>query len=105
MGPMLDAKFADRYEEFLGWVQPHHAVQAASGRITEDNPRSGFVGDPGRGLYYHPVVVDGVRPGDQIFDEETFGPLVGVTTYRSLERGDRAGQRSRLRAVVLDLHH
>ena len=84
MGPMLDAKFADRYEEFLGWVQPHHAVQAASGRITEDNPRSGFVGDPGRGLYYHPVVVDGVRPGDQIFDEETFGPLVGVTTYRSL---------------------
>ena len=84
MGPMLDAKFADRYEEFLGWAQPHHAVQAASGRITEDNPRSGFVGDPGRGLYYHPVVVDGVRPGDQIFDEETFGPLVGVTTYRSL---------------------
>src|SRR5687767_6437618 len=39
MGPMLDAKFAERFEEFLGWVQPHHAVQAAYGRITKDNPR------------------------------------------------------------------
>ena len=43
MGPMMDAKFAERYEEFLGWVQPHHAVQAAYGRITKDNPRDGFV--------------------------------------------------------------
>ena len=77
MGPMLDAKFAERFEEFLGWVQPHHAVQAASGRITEDNPRDGFVGDPSTGLYYHPMVVDGVRRGDRIFMEETFGPIVG----------------------------
>jgi alpha-ketoglutaric semialdehyde dehydrogenase len=84
MGPMMDAKFAERYEEFLGWVQPHHAVQAAYGKITADNPRDGFVGEPGDGLYYHPVVVDGVRPGDRIFMEETFGPIVGVTTYQSL---------------------
>ena len=84
MGPMLDAKFAERYEEFLGWVQPHHAVQAAYGRITKDNPRDGFVGDPSTGLYYHPMVVDGVRLDDRIFMEETFGPIVGVTTYQSL---------------------
>jgi alpha-ketoglutaric semialdehyde dehydrogenase len=84
MGPMLDVKFADRFEELLGWVQPHHSVQAAYGRITKDNPRDGFVGDPSTGLYYHPMVVDGVRPGDRIFMEETFGPIVGVTTYQSL---------------------
>jgi alpha-ketoglutaric semialdehyde dehydrogenase len=84
MGPMLDAKFAERFEEYLGWVQPHHAVQAAYGRITKDNSRDGFVGDPSTGLYYHPMVVDGVRPGDRIFMEETFGPIVGVTTYQSL---------------------
>ena len=74
----------DRFEAFLGWVQPHHAVQAAYGKITKDNPRDGFVGDPSTGLYYHPMVVDGVRPGDQMFMEETFGPIVGVTTYQSL---------------------
>jgi len=84
MGPMLDQKFASRYEEYLALVQPHHTVQAATGRITVDNPRGGFVGDPSVGLYYHPVVVDGVRPGDELFDNETFGPLVGVTTYSTL---------------------
>jgi aldehyde dehydrogenase (NAD+) len=84
MGPMLDAKFAERYEDYLGWIQPHHRPQAATGRITPDNPRHGFVGEVGDGLYYHPVVVDGVRPGDQLFDEETFGPIVGVTTYQTL---------------------
>ena len=84
MGPLLDAKFAERYEEYLTWLQPHHRVRGARGRITADNPRAGFVGDPAAGLFYHPVVVDGVRPGDRVFDEETFGPLVGVTTYTSL---------------------
>jgi aldehyde dehydrogenase (NAD+) len=84
MGPMLDAKFADRYEEYLDWLQPHHRVQGAAGRIGDDNPRHGFVGEVGDGLFYHPVVVDGVRRGDRLFEEETFGPIVGVTTYQSL---------------------
>jgi aldehyde dehydrogenase (NAD+) len=84
MGPLLDAKFAERYEEYLTWLQPHHRVHGARGRISADNPRPGFVGDPAAGLYYHPVVVDGVRPGDRVFMEETFGPLVGVTSYETL---------------------
>ena len=85
MGPMLDAKFAERYEEFLDWIEPHHKPQAATGRITADNPRDGFVGDPAAGLFYHPVVVDGVRPGDRLFMEETFGPIIGIATYRTLD--------------------
>jgi aldehyde dehydrogenase (NAD+) len=85
MGPMLDEKFAKRYEEFLTWVQPHHTVYGSAGRITSDNPRPGFVGDPATGLFYHPVIVDGVRPGDELFDQETFGPIVGVTTYRTFD--------------------
>ncbi|TDE09537.1 aldehyde dehydrogenase family protein [Jiangella asiatica] len=86
MGPLLDAKFAERYEKYLGWVQPQHRVHGRTGRITAGNPRAGFVGDPAEGLYYHPVVVDGVRPGDELFDHETFGPIVGVTTYSTLEQ-------------------
>ncbi|QYC43440.1 Aldehyde dehydrogenase, thermostable [Nonomuraea coxensis DSM 45129] len=83
-GPLLDRKFADRYEEYLTWIQPHHTVVSGPvGRITKDNPRGGF--DGGEGLYYHPVVVDGVRPGDRLFMEETFGPIVGVTTFRTLD--------------------
>jgi acyl-CoA reductase-like NAD-dependent aldehyde dehydrogenase len=90
-GPLLDERFAARYEEYLAWTRPHHRVYGSGGqdgrvgRITAANPRDGFVGDPDQGLFYHPVLVDGVRPGDRLFDEETFGPIVGVTTYRTLE--------------------
>jgi acyl-CoA reductase-like NAD-dependent aldehyde dehydrogenase len=85
-GPMLDERFAARFEEFLGWIQPHHAVigTSATGRITAANPRAGFAGEPDAGLYYHPVIVDGLREDDAIFREETFGPIVGITTYRDL---------------------
>ncbi|MFI9590293.1 aldehyde dehydrogenase family protein [Nonomuraea sp. NPDC052265] len=83
-GPLLDQKFADRYEEYLTWIEPHHEVVSGStGKITKDNPRGDFDGDGG--LYYHPVIVDGVRPGDRLFLEETFGPIVGVTTFTTLD--------------------
>jgi alpha-ketoglutaric semialdehyde dehydrogenase len=85
-GPMLDARFAARFEDYLAWLQPHHTVlgSTGTGRITAANPRTGFVGDPEAGLFYHPTIVDGLRPGDEIFLNETFGPLVGITTYRDL---------------------
>ena len=85
-GPMLDWRFAERFEGYLGWIAGHHNTLGSSGRgrITAANPRRGFVGDPEAGLYYHPVVVDGVRPNDRLFMEETFGPVVGVITYRTM---------------------
>jgi alpha-ketoglutaric semialdehyde dehydrogenase len=86
-GPMLDERFAQRFEQYLDWIGPRHAVygSTAAGRISAGSPRDGFIGDPSAGLYYHPVIVDGVLPGDELFDNETFGPLVGVTTYRDLD--------------------
>ena len=90
-GPMISARFCDRFETWLDLVQPHHTVSGSTGtgRITASNPREGFVGDPGDGLYYHPTIVDGVRPGDDLYSTETFGPLVGVAHVRDLRRGDR----------------
>jgi alpha-ketoglutaric semialdehyde dehydrogenase len=83
-GPLLDAKFAERFEEFLTWIEPHHrVVSGATGRITAGSPHHEFTGEGG--LFYHPVVVDGVRGDDRIFLEETFGPLVGVTTFQTLD--------------------
>jgi alpha-ketoglutaric semialdehyde dehydrogenase len=86
-GPMLDAKFAARFEEYLGWIQPYHSVlgSSAAGRISDARPRAAFAGDPAAGLYYHPVIVDGVRPEDDIFRHETFGPMVGVTRYGAMD--------------------
>jgi alpha-ketoglutaric semialdehyde dehydrogenase len=86
-GPMLDQKFARRFEEYLGWIQPHHKILGSTGlgKISSSNPRAGFVGDPEAGLFYHPVIVDGVLAGDALFRQETFGPIVGVMTYSRLE--------------------
>jgi aldehyde dehydrogenase (NAD+) len=90
-GPMLDEKFAERFEDYLGWIQPHHRVlgSTATGRITADSPREGFLGDPGAGVFCHPTILDGVRDSDEVFLNETFGPLVGVTTYSDLDEAIR----------------
>ncbi|WNV89570.1 aldehyde dehydrogenase family protein [Umezawaea sp. Da 62-37] len=86
-GPLLDKKFAAHFERILDTIQEHHVVHGSTGvgRITKDNPRKGFHGEAEHGLYYHPTIVDGVRPEDGLFLEESFGPVVGVTTYRDLD--------------------
>ncbi|WP_416210897.1 aldehyde dehydrogenase family protein [Frankia sp. Cr2] len=86
-GPLLDRRFAAGFERTLGFIRDHHRVAGSSavGRIDAARPRNGFVGVAEAGLYYHPVILDGVRPGDEVFGEETFGPIVGVTTYGHLD--------------------
>ncbi len=86
-GPMLSERF---HERFLGWldlIEEHHEIYGSSGtgRITADNPREGFVGDPGAGFYCHPTIVDGVTMEDEIYKTETFGPIVGVAKFSTLE--------------------
>src|SRR3954471_12080598 len=84
-GPMIDQKFADRFEDWLGLIEDHHTVHGSSsrGRITSSNPRSGFVGDADGGIFYHPAVVVGVTADDDIYSTETFGPIIGVARFSS----------------------
>src|SRR3954453_16687061 len=62
-GPMIDARFLDRFtSDHLELVPAHHTVHGPTGRISRENPREGFVGqDPEQGLYCHPTIVSGVR--------------------------------------------
>ena len=82
-GPMINQKFADNFERWLGEIQDHHKVLGSSGRgrITADNPRDGFVGDPAAGIYEHPTIVAGVTMDDALYRNETFGPIVPVATF------------------------
>ncbi|MHB1986725.1 MAG: aldehyde dehydrogenase family protein [Acidimicrobiales bacterium] len=87
-GPMLDERFARRFEEYLETlIQPHHRVlgSSATGRITASSPRQRFVGDPDLGIFCHPVIVDGVTIEDEIASTETFGPMVGVAVFRDFD--------------------
>ena len=84
---MLGERFLEGFEKWLGEVQPHHEVHGstATGRITADNPRTGFVGDPDAGVFAHPAVVTGVRPDDALYRNETFGPLVSVMRFSTFD--------------------
>jgi acyl-CoA reductase-like NAD-dependent aldehyde dehydrogenase len=93
-GPLLDEKFAAGFEKSLGWIAAHHRVIGRTGRVTADNPRAGFVGDPEAGLFYHPTIVAGVRAEDELFLNETFGPVVGVTPYSTLDEAIALGNKS-----------
>jgi len=86
-GPMLHERFAERFEEWLGLIRPHHTPHGstAQGRITADAPRDGFVGDPEAGIFYHPTFVTGVTIEDDIYSTETFGPLVGVARFETFD--------------------
>lgn len=86
-GPMLDERFAARFEEYLErLVKPHHKTFGSGrGRISPRAPRAGFVGDPAQGIFCHPVIVDGVSIEDEIARTETFGPMVGVAAFKDFD--------------------
>ncbi|WP_252436101.1 aldehyde dehydrogenase family protein [Pseudonocardia humida] len=86
-GPMISARFLESFERHLDLVRPHHTLHGSTGtgRITADNPREGFVGDPDAGLFAHPTIVDGVRADDEIYRTETFGPIVGVAAFDTFD--------------------
>jgi aldehyde dehydrogenase (NAD+) len=86
-GPMMSERFHERFLGWLDWIRDHHTVlgSTGTGRITSDNPRAGFVGDPDAGIYDHPTIVAGVRPDDELYLHETFGPIVGVTKFADFD--------------------
>jgi aldehyde dehydrogenase (NAD+) len=69
-------------------IKGHHKVSGSSGvgRITAENPRAGFVGDPSQGIYAHPTIVSGLKSDDELYYTETFGPLVTVGSFKDLDQ-------------------
>ncbi len=87
-GPMINDAFTERFLGWLEMIEGHHTIHGSggrTGRITADNPRDGFVGDPDAGLYCHPTIVEGVTLKDELYRKETFGPIVGVATFADFD--------------------
>ncbi|CAN5453854.1 aldehyde dehydrogenase family protein [soil metagenome] len=86
-GPMISQRFCDNYLPWLEHIEDHHTVHGSTGvgRISADNPREGFIGDPDAGVFCHPTIVDGIRPDDALYANETFGPLVGVGSFATFD--------------------
>ena len=82
-GPLISERFMEGFLAWLDAIEDHHSLHGSSGigRITEANPRSGFIGDPEAGLFCHPTIVAGIRASDALYREETFGPIVGIARF------------------------
>jgi len=69
LGPMIDAKQLERFD-----------------RVIQDSIAQGAKLEAGgvfHGLYYQPTVLSGVKPGIRAFDEEPFGPVANLVTFRT----------------------
>ena len=86
-GPMISERYLENHLRHLEMVKPHHRLSGSTGtgRITKSNPRAGFVGDPEAGYFAHPTIVSGLRAEDDLYFTETFGPLVTVGKFSSLD--------------------
>ncbi len=86
-GPMISQRFCDSATRWLDAVEGHHTLHGSTGtgRITAENPRDGFVGDPDAGIFMHPTIVDGITAKDELYLNETFGPIVGVGTFATFD--------------------
>jgi succinate-semialdehyde dehydrogenase/glutarate-semialdehyde dehydrogenase len=69
MGALNNAAVADKVASHVA-----EAKTAGAGVLMGGSRATGFATD----LFYEPTVLDGVRPGMAIVDEETFGPVVPV---------------------------
>ncbi len=87
-GPMMSEKFmSDHLSNLEKLVKKHHRV-LTQGRMSKENPWPHWVGkrSPEAGYFCHPTVVDQVKPGDEIYSTETFGPLFNVMTCQDFEQ-------------------
>ncbi len=72
MGPVISEAGAVRIDQHLEDAVAQGAEVLHGGGRDDGHPTR---------LYYQPTVVDGVRPGMRIEEEETFGPIAPIMTF------------------------
>ena len=70
MGPLITGEHRDRVASYLAGAAGEGATLVVDGRTTE------IAGD---GFFLGASLVDGVRPGMKLYDDEIFGPVLAVT--------------------------
>ncbi|MCQ9352152.1 NAD-dependent succinate-semialdehyde dehydrogenase [Corynebacterium sp. 153RC1] len=74
MGPLIEPAAVEKMEEFVRDATRKGAHVATGGARIE-----------GKGYFFAPTVLTGVTPQMRVFQEEIFGPIAPVLTYRSEE--------------------
>ncbi len=83
VGPLARADLRDALQ-----AQVERSVQLSARVLLGGAPM------PGRGFFYPPTVLTGVRPGMPAFDEELFGPVAAITVVRDAAHAVRLANAS-----------
>jgi succinate-semialdehyde dehydrogenase/glutarate-semialdehyde dehydrogenase len=74
VGPLISREAHDR-------VAAHVADAVGQGAGLAAGGRSLSLPDPSRGCFFEPTILTGVRPSMKITQEETFGPVLAVSSF------------------------
>ncbi|HEY1479876.1 MAG TPA: NAD-dependent succinate-semialdehyde dehydrogenase [Gaiellales bacterium] len=78
VGPLIDDRGVDKADEHVQDALAKGATLISGGSALTD-------GEYASGSFYAPTLLDGITPDMQIFTEETFGPVAGVTVFDTEE--------------------
>jgi succinate-semialdehyde dehydrogenase/glutarate-semialdehyde dehydrogenase len=84
IGPMTTRAGVAKVERHVADARERGA-QILCGGARPDGAASGLSGGLSRGLFYAPTVIADCTPEMLVMHEETFGPVIGVAPYRSLD--------------------
>jgi malonate-semialdehyde dehydrogenase (acetylating)/methylmalonate-semialdehyde dehydrogenase len=79
MGPLVTREHRDRVASYVANAPAEGATVLVDGR--EDAPRDGF--------FLRPSLLDNVKPGMKAYEDEIFGPVLGVTRVDTYEEAIR----------------
>ena len=77
MGPLITGEHRDKVAGFLEGAAGEGATLVVDGRD----------GAPSEGFFLKPSLIDNVKPGMRVYDEEIFGPVLAITRVASYDEG------------------
>jgi malonate-semialdehyde dehydrogenase (acetylating)/methylmalonate-semialdehyde dehydrogenase len=80
MGPLITREHRDRVASYV-----EHAP-AEGARVVVDGRKNSDTSENGRGFFLRPSLLDDVRPGTKAYDDEIFGPVLGVARVDTYEQ-------------------
>ena len=77
MGPLISAEARDRVAGYVSGAADEGATVVVDGTV----------GAPADGFFLNPTLLDDVKPGMRAYDDEIFGPVLGVTRVATFDEG------------------
>ncbi|HEX7135776.1 MAG TPA: CoA-acylating methylmalonate-semialdehyde dehydrogenase [Iamia sp.] len=77
MGPLISAEARDRVAGYVSGAADEGATVVVDGTV----------GAPADGFFLNPSLLDEVKPGMKAYDDEIFGPVLGVTRVATYDEG------------------